>query len=229
MPTAPTAIGGFRGFCSWSGKKSRTSSRECNRSPPLNAGAMRLAHCRASRRGSPNRTDTGGSALPGERVFVPPHLPLAIPVGIGSGGWKPVTPEQVTIMPSGAILRRDYNPPDRLDNAFSGFGLTRLPSGGREFRRHHFSHHEFLYFVGCWNASNLRGGTASMPFREKRPDERVFRQLVPLSRPVCRADWRKNAGLFAYSPGVHCRDGLPAGGKGIRTLSPSREIGCTRI
>ena len=109
---------------------------------------MRLAHCRASRRGSPNRTDTGGSALPGERVFVPPHLPLAIPVGIGSGGWKPVTPEQVTIMPSGAILRRDYNPPDRLDNAFSGFGLTRLPSGGREFRRHHFSHHEFLYFAG---------------------------------------------------------------------------------
>src|SRR6516162_5375142 len=35
MPTAPTAIGGFRGFCSWSGEKSRTSSRECNRSPPL--------------------------------------------------------------------------------------------------------------------------------------------------------------------------------------------------
>ena len=54
-----------------------------------------------------------------------------------------------------------------------------------------------------------------MPFREKRPDERVFRQLVPLSRPVCRADWRKSARLFAYSPGVHCRDGLPAGGDSL--------------
>ena len=66
-----------------------------------------------------------------------------------------------------------------------------------------------------------------MPFREKRPDERVFRQLVPLSRPVCRADWRKSARLFAYSPGVHCRDGLSAGGSRIRTLGPGatkREI-----
>jgi len=60
-----------------------------------------------------------------------------------------------------------------------------------------------------------------MPFREKRPDERVFRQLVPLSRPVCRADWRKSARLFAYSPGVHCRDGLPAGGSWIRTFGPA--------
>ena len=60
-----------------------------------------------------------------------------------------------------------------------------------------------------------------MPFREKRPDERVFRQLVPFSRPVCRADWRKSARLFAYSPGVHCRDGLPAGGDGIRTVGPT--------
>ena len=60
-----------------------------------------------------------------------------------------------------------------------------------------------------------------MPFREKRPDERVFRQLVPLSRPVCRADWRKSAGLFAYSPGVHCRDGLSAGASRIRTVSPT--------
>ena len=60
-----------------------------------------------------------------------------------------------------------------------------------------------------------------MPFREKRPDERVFRQLVPLSRPVCRADWRKSARLFAYSPGVHCRDGLTAGGNGIRTTGPA--------
>jgi len=59
-----------------------------------------------------------------------------------------------------------------------------------------------------------------MPFREKRPDERVFRQLVPLSRPVCRADWRKSARLFAYSPGVHCRDRLFAGANGIRTPGP---------
>ena len=58
-----------------------------------------------------------------------------------------------------------------------------------------------------------------MPFREKRPDEQVFSQLVPLSRPVCRADWRKSARLFAYRPGVHCRDGLAAGGKWIRTIS----------
>jgi hypothetical protein len=70
-----------------------------------------------------------------------------------------------------------------------------------------------------WNASNLRGGTASMPFKEKRPDERVFSQLVPPSRPVCPADWRKSARLFAYSPGVHCRDGLSAGGNWIRTFS----------
>src|SRR6516162_1834329 len=74
-----------------------------------------------------------------------------------------------------------------------------------------------------WNASNLRGGTASMPFREKRPDERVFSQLIPLSRPVCRADWRKSARLFAYRPGVHCRDGLSAGGSRIRTIGPARE------
>jgi len=49
----------------------------------------------------------------------------------------------------------------------------------------------------------------------------VFRQLVPLSRPVCRADWRKSARLFAYSPGVHCRDGLSAGANQIRNLGPT--------
>ena len=65
-----------------------------------------------------------------------------------------------------------------------------------------------------------------MPFREKRPDEQVFSQLVPLSRPACGADWRKSARLFAYSPGVHCRDGLTAGGSRIRTLrSPVRVTG----
>ena len=63
-----------------------------------------------------------------------------------------------------------------------------------------------------------------MPFREKRPDEQVFSQLVPLSRPVCRADWRKSARLFAYRPGVHCRDGLTAGGDRIRTIG-TRKIG----
>src|SRR5215813_6029602 len=73
-----------------------------------------------------------------------------------------------------------------------------------------------------WDASNLRGGTASMRFREKEPNELVFRQSVPLSRPACGADWRKSARLFAYGPRVHCRDGLTAGGNEIRTLGPAR-------
>ena len=42
----------------------------------------------------------------------------------------------------------------------------------------------------------------------------------PFSRPHASADCRKNAGLSAYSPGVHCRDRLRAGGSRIRTLGP---------
>jgi hypothetical protein len=66
---------------------------------------------------------------------------------------------------------------------------------------------------------SLPSGTAPAPVREKRPKSARRRAICPFSRPGARADCRRSAALFAYSPGVRCRDRLPAGGKWIRTLS----------
>jgi hypothetical protein len=60
-----------------------------------------------------------------------------------------------------------------------------------------------------------------MPLREKGPDEQMLSGSVPLSRPGSAADWRNSARFLTYTPGVHCRDGLTAGGKRIRTVGPS--------
>jgi hypothetical protein len=57
----------------------------------------------------------------------------------------------------------------------------------------------------CCKQSELsRGGTASMPFGEKRPRSVGLRAARPFSRPQPHADPRTSAGLFADSPGVHC-------------------------
>ena len=64
-----------------------------------------------------------------------------------------------------------------------------------------------------------------MPFREKRPDERVFRQLVPLSRPVCRADWRKNARLSPTAPEFTAETDSPLEGAGFEPSVPLAKEG----
>ena len=69
---------------------------------------------------------------------------------------------------------------------------------------------------------SLPGGTASMPVREKGAKQgRAGGAVRPFSRPCARADRRKSAALFAYSPEIHCRDRLPAGGSRIRTFGPA--------
>src|SRR5215472_214495 len=67
MPTAPTAIVGFRGFCSWSGKKPRTSSRECNRSPPLTPVLQKLKDHALGQVGQPERI-RADKGYPGKRM-----------------------------------------------------------------------------------------------------------------------------------------------------------------
>ena len=59
-----------------------------------------------------------------------------------------------------------------------------------------------------------------MPFGEKRPDERVFRQLVPLSRPVCRADWRKTPGFSPTAPEFTAETDSPLEGDGFEPAVP---------
>ena len=49
-----------------------------------------LAHCPEPRRRSLDPTDTGRSALVAGTGLHAPHLPFAIPAGIGSIGWKAV-------------------------------------------------------------------------------------------------------------------------------------------
>src|SRR6516162_9859244 len=67
MPTAPTAIVGFRGFCSWSGKKPLTSSRECNRSPPLTPVLNKLKDHALGQVGQPERI-RADKGYPGKRM-----------------------------------------------------------------------------------------------------------------------------------------------------------------
>jgi hypothetical protein len=56
----------------------------------------------------------------------------------------------------------------------------------------------------CKKSELSGGGTASMPVREKRPRSPGSEPARPFSRPQPPADRRQSAGLFAYSPGVHC-------------------------
>src|SRR5215467_6925594 len=63
----------------------------------------------------------------------------------------------------------------------------------------------------------FRVGLRPTPAREKRQRGTSSRPTRPFSRPHARADRRKTAALFASSPGVQCRDRLPAGAKWIRT------------
>ena len=60
-----------------------------------------------------------------------------------------------------------------------------------------------------------------MPFREKRPDEQVFSQLVRLSRPVCRADWRKTPGFSPTAPEFTAETDSPLEESGFELTVPS--------
>src|SRR6516225_9640939 len=54
----------------------------------------------------------------------------------------------------------------------------------------------------------------------KRPDERMRSQLVPLSRPVCRADWRKSARLSPTAPEFTAVTDSPLEGSGFELVVP---------
>src|SRR6516225_4444571 len=67
MPTSPTAIVGFRGFCSWNGKKPLTSSRESNRSRPLTPVLHKLKDHALGQVGQPEPT-CADKGYPGKRM-----------------------------------------------------------------------------------------------------------------------------------------------------------------
>src|SRR6202011_2940576 len=71
--------------------------------------------------------------------------------------------------------------------------------------------------VICKRSELSRGGTASMPVREKGRRSPGSQPARPFSRPQPPANRRQCAGLFAYRLRVHCGDRLAAGGKWIRT------------
>ena len=62
-----------------------------------------------------------------------------------------------------------------------------------------------------------------MPVREKATTGPGSRASRPFSRPRAYATRRETAGLSAYSRGIHCRERLTAGGKWIRTPSPTSQ------
>jgi hypothetical protein len=62
-----------------------------------------------------------------------------------------------------------------------------------------------------------------MPVREKATKGPGSRASRPFSRPRPYATRRETAGLSAYSRGIHCRERLTAGGKWIRTPSPTSQ------
>jgi hypothetical protein len=112
---------------------------------------------------------------------------------------------------------------EAMSEVCRAFGISRK-TGYKIFER--YKEHSLEALTDRSRAPRLsrrelsRGGTASMPVREKRTKEVGSQPARPFSRPHVRAHSRESAGLFAYSPGVQCRDRLSGGGSGIRTAGP---------
>ena len=98
MPTAPTAIVGFRGFCSWSGKKPLTSSRECNRSPPLTPVLHKLKDHALGQVGQPERI-RADKGYPGKRMtaFQKNAISAATTPIDGIGARRAVRPQKLRV------------------------------------------------------------------------------------------------------------------------------------
>jgi hypothetical protein len=64
-----------------------------------------------------------------------------------------------------------------------------------------------------------------MPVRENTPERAGLRSAHPVSRPHLCVESRESAGLFAGGLAVHCRDGLAAGAKRIRTIGSGEAAG----
>src|SRR5215469_7791313 len=98
MPTAPTAIVGFRGFCSWSGKKPRTPSRECNRSPPLTPVLHKLKDHALGQVGQPERI-CADKGYPGKRMaaFQSKAISAATTPIDGIGARRAIRPQKLRV------------------------------------------------------------------------------------------------------------------------------------
>ena len=73
-----------------------------------------------------------------------------------------------------------------------------------------------------WTSKLPEVGLHQCPLEKKRQTAR-FARVRPFSRPRPYATRRETAGLSAYRRGIHCRERLPAGGKWIRTPSPTSQ------